>query len=160
MNVFHTYKNTFASDNETLGAIKGHEVDITLSLKRTYHLLLVRPAYPEIPRAREAFKKHIQELIELDLLRKLGHNEDVKVTTPVIISWNNDKSTMVGDFRAFNTYKVTERYSIPIRQETLTQLSKAKYKASIDALKGFLQNFLMPKPKRLLRIITCCGIYA
>ncbi|MBW0485811.1 hypothetical protein O181_025526 [Austropuccinia psidii MF-1] len=29
----------------------------------------------------------------------------------------------------------------------------------MDALKGFHQNFLMPKAKKLLRIITHCGIY-
>ncbi|MBW0550353.1 hypothetical protein O181_090068 [Austropuccinia psidii MF-1] len=66
---------------------------------------------------------------------------------------------MVGDFRALNTYTVTDRYPIPLIQETLTQLSKSKYRTSMDALKGFHQNVLMPKGKKLLRIITHCGIY-
>ncbi|MBW0537349.1 hypothetical protein O181_077064, partial [Austropuccinia psidii MF-1] len=66
---------------------------------------------------------------------------------------------MVGDFRALNTYTVPDRYPIPRIQETLTQLSKAKYITSMDALKGFHQNVLMPKAKKLLRIITHCGIY-
>ncbi|MBW0494696.1 hypothetical protein O181_034411 [Austropuccinia psidii MF-1] len=30
--VLYTYKNAFASDNEPLGTIKGHEVDITLNI--------------------------------------------------------------------------------------------------------------------------------
>ncbi|MBW0546513.1 hypothetical protein O181_086228 [Austropuccinia psidii MF-1] len=66
---------------------------------------------------------------------------------------------MVGDFRALNTYTVPDRYPIPRIQETLTQLSRAKYITSMDALKGFHQNVLMPKAKKLLRIITHCGIY-
>ncbi|MBW0578171.1 hypothetical protein O181_117886 [Austropuccinia psidii MF-1] len=66
---------------------------------------------------------------------------------------------MVGDFRELNTYTVPDRYPIPRIQETLTQLSKAKYITSMDALKGFHQNVLMPKAKKLLRIITHCGIY-
>ncbi|MBW0591882.1 hypothetical protein O181_131597 [Austropuccinia psidii MF-1] len=66
---------------------------------------------------------------------------------------------MVGDFRALNTYTVPDRYPIPRIQETLTQLSRAKYITSMDALKGFHQNVLTPKAKRLLRIITHCGIY-
>ncbi|MBW0586772.1 hypothetical protein O181_126487 [Austropuccinia psidii MF-1] len=66
---------------------------------------------------------------------------------------------MVGDFRALNTYTVPDRYPIPRIQETLTQLSKAKYKTSMDALKGFHQNVVTPKAKKLLRIITHCGIY-
>ncbi|MBW0545886.1 hypothetical protein O181_085601 [Austropuccinia psidii MF-1] len=66
---------------------------------------------------------------------------------------------MVGDFRALNTYTVPDRYPIPRIQETSTQLSKAKYMTSMDALKGFHQNVLTPKAKKLLRIITQCGIY-
>ncbi|MBW0536728.1 hypothetical protein O181_076443 [Austropuccinia psidii MF-1] len=66
---------------------------------------------------------------------------------------------MVGDFQALNTYTVPDRYPIPRIQETLTKLSKAKYITSMDALKGFHQNVLTPKAKKLLRIITHCGIY-
>ncbi|MBW0572863.1 hypothetical protein O181_112578 [Austropuccinia psidii MF-1] len=118
-----------------------------------------RPAYPASPRAREALEKYIKELIQLAVLRKLGHNEEVEVTTPVIIVWHNDKSRIVRDFRALNTYTVPDRYPIPTIQETLTPLSKAKYITSMDALKGLHQNVLMPKDKRLFRIITHCGIY-
>ncbi|MBW0569166.1 hypothetical protein O181_108881 [Austropuccinia psidii MF-1] len=120
---------------------------------------LKRPAYPASPRARKALEKHIQELIQLGVLRKVGHNEEVEVTKPVIISWNNDRYRMVGDFRALNTYTVPDRYPIPKIQETLTQFSKAKYINSMDALKGFQQNYLTPKTKKLLRIITHCSIY-
>ncbi|MBW0560043.1 hypothetical protein O181_099758 [Austropuccinia psidii MF-1] len=66
---------------------------------------------------------------------------------------------MDGDFRELNTYTVTDRYPIPRIQETFTQLSKAKFIRSMDVLKGFHQNFLMPQAKKLLRIITHCGIY-
>ncbi|MBW0510013.1 hypothetical protein O181_049728 [Austropuccinia psidii MF-1] len=66
---------------------------------------------------------------------------------------------MVGDFRALNTYTVPDRYPVPRIQETLTQLSKDEYIASMDALKGFHQNFLMPKAKKLLPITTHCGLY-
>ncbi|MBW0469238.1 hypothetical protein O181_008953 [Austropuccinia psidii MF-1] len=139
--------------------IKGHEVDITINIYRLHPPVLRRPAYPAGPRAREALEKHIQHLIQLGVLRKEGHNEEVEVTIPVIIAWLNDKSTMVGDFSALNTYTVPDRYPIPIIQETSTQLSKAKYVTSMDALKGFHQYVLMPKTKKLLRIITHCGIY-
>ncbi|MBW0540155.1 hypothetical protein O181_079870 [Austropuccinia psidii MF-1] len=159
IDVLYTYKNAFASDNEPLGIIKGHEVDITLDIDRPYPPVLRRPAYSASPRAREALEKHIQELIQVGVIRKVGHNEEVEVTKPVIIALHNDKSRMVGYFRALNTYTVPDRYPIPRIQETLTQLSKAKYITSIDALKGFHQIFLMPKAKKLLRIITYCGIY-
>ncbi|MBW0577745.1 hypothetical protein O181_117460 [Austropuccinia psidii MF-1] len=103
INVLYTYRNAFASDNEPLGAIRAHEVDITLNIDRLYPPVPRRPAYPASPRGREALEKHIQELIQLGVLRKVGQNEEVEVTRPVIISWHNDKSIMVGDFRALNT---------------------------------------------------------
>ncbi|MBW0582712.1 hypothetical protein O181_122427, partial [Austropuccinia psidii MF-1] len=51
INVCHTYKNAFSSDNEPLGTIKGHEVDITLNIDRPYPPVLRRPAYPASRRA-------------------------------------------------------------------------------------------------------------
>ncbi|MBW0533292.1 hypothetical protein O181_073007 [Austropuccinia psidii MF-1] len=126
IDVLYTYNNEFASDNEPLGAIRRHEVHITLNIDRPYPPVLRRPAYPVSPRAREALEKHIQELIQPGVLRKVGHNEEVEVTTPVIIACNSDRSRMVGDFRTLNTYTATDRYPIARIQETLTQLSKAK----------------------------------
>ncbi|MBW0523346.1 hypothetical protein O181_063061 [Austropuccinia psidii MF-1] len=77
IDVLYTYNNAFASDNEPLGAIKGHEVDIIINIHRPYPRVLRRPAYPASPRAREALEEHIQDLIQLGILRKVGHNEGV-----------------------------------------------------------------------------------
>ncbi|MBW0518182.1 hypothetical protein O181_057897 [Austropuccinia psidii MF-1] len=86
VDVLYTYKNSFASDNEPLGAIKGHEADITYNIDRPYPQVLRRPDYPASPRAREALEKHIQELIQLGELRKVGHNEEAEMTAPVLIA--------------------------------------------------------------------------
>ncbi|MBW0555656.1 hypothetical protein O181_095371 [Austropuccinia psidii MF-1] len=86
IDVLYAYNNAFSSDNEPLGAIKGHEVDINLNIDRPYPPVLRRSTYPASPRAREALEKHIQELIQLGVPRKVGHNEEVLVTTPVIIA--------------------------------------------------------------------------
>ncbi|MBW0557495.1 hypothetical protein O181_097210 [Austropuccinia psidii MF-1] len=157
--VLFQYREAFASNNEQLGAIKGHEVDIMLNVETPYPPLLRRPAYPASPRAREALENHINELMKHIVLRKAGHNEEVKITTPVIITCHNDKSRMVGDFRALNTYTIPDRHPIPRIHETLTQLSKARFITSMNALKGFHQNVLTPHARKLLRIIAHCGIY-
>ncbi|MBW0579732.1 hypothetical protein O181_119447 [Austropuccinia psidii MF-1] len=78
------YKNAFATDKEPLCAIVFHEVDIILNDEKPYPPLLWRPAYPASPRAGEALEAHIKELMDLGVLRKVGHNEQVEVTTPVI----------------------------------------------------------------------------
>ncbi|MBW0545887.1 hypothetical protein O181_085602 [Austropuccinia psidii MF-1] len=58
IDVLYTYNNAFASDNEPLGAIKGHDVDISLNIDKPYPPLLRIPAYPASPRARESLEKH------------------------------------------------------------------------------------------------------
>ncbi|MBW0535955.1 hypothetical protein O181_075670 [Austropuccinia psidii MF-1] len=157
--ILFQYREAFASDNGPLGAIKGHEVVIMLNVERPYPLLLIRPAYPDSSRAREALESHINELMKLGVLRNVGHNEEVEVTTVVIITWHHDKSRMVGDFRALNTYTIPDMYPIPRIHETLTQLFKAKLIASMDALKSFHQNVLTPHARKLLRIIAHFSIY-
>ncbi|MBW0462031.1 hypothetical protein O181_001746 [Austropuccinia psidii MF-1] len=128
-------------------------------MERPYPPLLRRPAYPDSPRAIGALETHIDELMKLGVLRNVVHNEEVKVKTPVIITWNVDKSRMVGDFRSLNTYTIPDRYPIPRIHEALTQLSKAKFITSMDSLKGFHQNVLTPHYRKLLRVISHCGIY-
>ncbi|MBW0526903.1 hypothetical protein O181_066618 [Austropuccinia psidii MF-1] len=91
IDLLFNYKNAFATDKEPQGAIVGHEVDIILNCEKPYPSILGRPAYPSSPRAGEALYVHIQELIDLGVLRKVGHNQQVEVTTPVIIAWHNRK---------------------------------------------------------------------
>ncbi|MBW0547566.1 hypothetical protein O181_087281 [Austropuccinia psidii MF-1] len=135
--ILSQYKEAFASDNEPIGAIKGHEVEIMLNAKRPYHTPLRRPDYPASPRAREALETNIDDLMKLGVLREVENNEEVEVTNPVIISWHNDKSRMVGDFRTFNNYTITDRYPIPRIHETFTQLYKANLITSMNSLKFF-----------------------
>ncbi|MBW0582633.1 hypothetical protein O181_122348 [Austropuccinia psidii MF-1] len=111
--LLYDHRGAFASDKEPLGAIIGHEVDIILNIERSYPPLLKRPAYPASPKSREALEIHIKELLDLGVIRKLGHNEEVEIPTPVIVAWHNRKSRMVGYFRALNTYTVPDRYPIP-----------------------------------------------
>ncbi|MBW0528521.1 hypothetical protein O181_068236 [Austropuccinia psidii MF-1] len=97
--------------------------------------------------------------MDLRVLRKVGNNEQLEVTTPVIITWHNRKSRMVGEFRALNTYTIPDTYQIPRIHETLTQFSQAKLITAMDSLNGFHQNFLEDNAKKLRMIIVHCGIY-
>jgi hypothetical protein len=152
-------KAAFADTTHPLGAVKGHEVHIKLTTERPYPPLLRRPPYPASPKSREALEEHIEELVRLEVLRKVGHKEVVEITTPVIIAWHNGKSRMVGDYRALNTYTAADRYAIPKISETLTNLAKAKFLTSMDVLKVFHQNVIAPESRKYLRIICHKGIY-
>ncbi|MBW0580038.1 hypothetical protein O181_119753 [Austropuccinia psidii MF-1] len=140
-------------------AIIGHEVDIILNIERPYPPLLRRPAYPAIPKSREALENHIKELLDLGVIRKVGHNEEVEITTPVIVAWNNGKYRMAGDFRSLNTYTVPDRYPIPKIQMSLTQISQEVYITTMDALKGFHQDVVTPRARKYLRTLVYCGVY-
>ncbi|MBW0516383.1 hypothetical protein O181_056098 [Austropuccinia psidii MF-1] len=157
--LLYDHKGAFASDKEPLGAIIGHEVDIILNIERPYPPLIRRPAYPASPKARESLETHIKELLDLGVITKVGHNEEVEITTPVIVAWHNRKSRIVGDFRALKTYTVPDRYPIPKIQIALTQITQAVYIATMDALKGFHQNLVTPRRRAYLRIIFDCGVY-
>ncbi|MBW0549874.1 hypothetical protein O181_089589 [Austropuccinia psidii MF-1] len=84
--LLYDHKREFASDKEPLGAIIGHEADIILNIERPHPPLLRRPAYPASPKSREALETHIKELLDLGVIRKVGHNEEVEITTPVIVA--------------------------------------------------------------------------
>ncbi|MBW0486190.1 hypothetical protein O181_025905 [Austropuccinia psidii MF-1] len=157
--ILFQYRDAFASDNEPFGAIQGHEVGIMLDVERLYPQIGRRPAYQASSRAAKELEAHINERMRLGVLRNIGHNEEVEVTSPGIISWHNDKSSMVGDCRALNTYTIPERYLIPRIHETLTQLSKEILINYMYSLKGFHQKVLNPHATKLLRIMAHCVIY-
>ncbi|MBW0496815.1 hypothetical protein O181_036530 [Austropuccinia psidii MF-1] len=116
----YDHKEAFASDKQPLGTIFDHECDIILNIERPYTPLLRRPAYPASPKSREAPENHIKELLDLGVIQNIGHNEELEITTPVIVAWHNGKYRMVGDFAALNTYTVPDRYPIPKIQIDLT----------------------------------------
>ncbi|MBW0586978.1 hypothetical protein O181_126693 [Austropuccinia psidii MF-1] len=111
--LLYDHKGEFSSDKEPLGEVIGHEIDIIYNIERPYAPLLRRPAYPASPKSREALETHIKELLDLGVIGKAVHNEEVEIATPVIVAWHNGKSRMVGDFRALNTCTVPDRYPIP-----------------------------------------------
>ncbi|MBW0490104.1 hypothetical protein O181_029819 [Austropuccinia psidii MF-1] len=75
--LLYDHKEAFASDKEPLREIIGHEADIILNIERPYPPLLRIPAYPASPKSREALEIHIKELLDLGVIRKAGHNEDL-----------------------------------------------------------------------------------
>ncbi|MBW0552572.1 hypothetical protein O181_092287 [Austropuccinia psidii MF-1] len=125
-----------------------HEFDIILNIERSYPPLLIRPAYPEIPQSREALEINSNNLLDLGVMRQVGHNEEVEITTPVIVAWHNGKSSMAGDFRALNIHTIPDRYPIPKIQISLTQISQAVYISTMDSLEGFHQNVVTPRASK------------
>ncbi|MBW0551760.1 hypothetical protein O181_091475 [Austropuccinia psidii MF-1] len=149
----------FTIGKERLGKIRGHYIELYLDVERPYPPMLGRPPYPASLETRKEIEKHINELLEMDAIRKIGHNEIVEITTLVLITWNDGKSRLYVDFRALNNYTKADRYPIPRIPHALDKLAKAKYITKMDCMKGFHQNAVKPNSMKLLRIIFHMGIY-
>ncbi|MBW0553853.1 hypothetical protein O181_093568 [Austropuccinia psidii MF-1] len=121
--------------------------------------MMRRPPYPESLETRKEIEKHINELLEMDVIRKIGHNEIVEITTPVLITWHDGKSRLCGNFRALNNYNKADSYPIPRIPYDLDKLAKAKYITKMDFMKGFPQKQVKLSTIQLLRIIFHMGRY-
>ncbi|MBW0546358.1 hypothetical protein O181_086073 [Austropuccinia psidii MF-1] len=88
----------FAIGEEPLGKIKGHDIELYLDVERPYPLMLRRPPYPASLETMKEIEKHINELVDMDVIRKIAHSEIVEITTPVLITWHDGKSRLCGDF--------------------------------------------------------------
>ncbi|MBW0518249.1 hypothetical protein O181_057964 [Austropuccinia psidii MF-1] len=87
--------------------------------------MMRRTPYPESLESRKEIEKHINELLDMDVIRKIGHNEIVEITTAVLITWNDGKYRFCGDFRALNDYKKADRYPIPRIPHALDKQEKS-----------------------------------
>ncbi|MBW0473185.1 hypothetical protein O181_012900 [Austropuccinia psidii MF-1] len=67
----------FAIGEEPLGKIRGHDIQLYLDVDGPYPPMLRRPQYPESLETRKEIEKHINKLLEIDDIRKIGHNEIV-----------------------------------------------------------------------------------
>ncbi|MBW0540975.1 hypothetical protein O181_080690 [Austropuccinia psidii MF-1] len=92
----------FSIGEEPLGKIRGHYIELYLDVERTSPPMLRRPPYPASLETRKEIEKHINELLDMDVIRKIGHNEIAEITTPVLITWNDDKFGLCGYFIALN----------------------------------------------------------
>ncbi|MBW0486342.1 hypothetical protein O181_026057 [Austropuccinia psidii MF-1] len=68
---------TFAIGEEPLGKLRGHDIELYLNVKRTYPPRLKRPPYPACLETRKEIEKHINELLDMDVIRKIRHNKIV-----------------------------------------------------------------------------------
>ncbi|MBW0582294.1 hypothetical protein O181_122009 [Austropuccinia psidii MF-1] len=61
----------FAIGEEPLGKIEGHDIELYLDVERAYPPMFRRPPYPESLETRKEIEKHINELLDMDIIRKV-----------------------------------------------------------------------------------------
>ncbi|MBW0511165.1 hypothetical protein O181_050880 [Austropuccinia psidii MF-1] len=113
LKILRKNRPAFAIGEEPLGKIKGNDIELYLDVERPYPPMVRRPPYPASLETRKEIEKHINELLDTDVIRKIGNNEIVEITTPVLITWNDGKSRLCGDLRPLNNYTKADRFPIP-----------------------------------------------
>ncbi|MBW0482365.1 hypothetical protein O181_022080 [Austropuccinia psidii MF-1] len=63
----------FAIGEEPLGKIRGHDIELYLDMERPYPPMLRRPPYSGSLETRKEIEKPINELLDMDVIRKIGH---------------------------------------------------------------------------------------
>ncbi|MBW0507308.1 hypothetical protein O181_047023 [Austropuccinia psidii MF-1] len=127
LNEFREAQPAFAIGEEPLEKIKGHDIELYLDVERPYPPMLKRPPYPSSLETRKEIEKHVNELLDMDVIRKIGHKEVVEITTPVLITCHYGNSRLCGECRALNNYTKADRHPIPRIPHALDKLAKAKY---------------------------------
>ncbi|MBW0473431.1 hypothetical protein O181_013146 [Austropuccinia psidii MF-1] len=146
-------RKSFDIGEEPLGMIRGHDIELYLNMEKPYPPILRGPAYTEILENSKKIEKHINELLDIALIRNIGHNQIVEGTTPVLITWHVGKSRLCADFIALNNYTKADMYPITRIHKALGNSAKVKYITKMDFIKGFCQNGVKISSMKLLRII-------
>ncbi|MBW0504166.1 hypothetical protein O181_043881 [Austropuccinia psidii MF-1] len=86
----------FAIGEEPSGKIRVHYIEIYLDVERPYPPMLRRAPYPESLENRKKIEKQINELLDMYVIRKIGKNETVEITTPILITGMMENLGCVG----------------------------------------------------------------
>ncbi|MBW0498361.1 hypothetical protein O181_038076 [Austropuccinia psidii MF-1] len=86
LKILRKNRPAFSIGGEALGRIRGHDIELYLDVERPYLPMLRRPPYTAQLEPRKKIDKHINELLESDVIRKIQHNEIVEITNPVLIT--------------------------------------------------------------------------
>ena len=138
----------------TLGKWRGHPLDLELKPGVTpYH---ARP-FP-VPKSQEkVFKKEVERLCELGVLRKINRS---KWAAPTFIQpKKNGTVQFLSDFRELNKRIKRKPYPLPNIQDLLMKLEGFQYASSLDLNMGYYHIELSTEASKLCTIVLPWGKY-
>ncbi|MBW0547799.1 hypothetical protein O181_087514 [Austropuccinia psidii MF-1] len=92
LKILRKHRPPFDIGEELLAKMRGPDRGLYLDIKRPYPPIFERPQHPEGLETRKKIEKHINELLEMDVIWKNGNNDNVEVTTPVLITCHDRQS--------------------------------------------------------------------
>ncbi|MBW0481561.1 hypothetical protein O181_021276 [Austropuccinia psidii MF-1] len=67
----------FSIGEEPLFKMRGHDIELYINVERPDPPMLRRPPYPASLETRKEIEKHINELLDMGVIRKIGQNKIV-----------------------------------------------------------------------------------
>lgn len=148
--IFLKYPSVISSEN--IGTVQTGE--LTIRLKKD-EIVNYRP-YRLAPIEREKCKQILDDLLQ----RKIIRESNSPYASPVILVKKKDGTDrMCIDYRALNKNIERERYPLPLIEDQIDKLGRAKYFISIDMKNGFYQIPVSPNSIKYTAFITPDGHY-
>lgn len=135
-----------------MGVVKTGELVLRLKKNEVVHY---RP-YRLAPIEKEKVDSITQELLEKNIIRE----SESPFASPVILVKKKDGSDrLCVDFRALNKILEKDRYPLPLIEDQIDRLGKAKFFISIDMKNGFYQIPISSDSAKYTAFVTPSGHY-
>lgn len=135
-----------------IGSVKTGELKLNLKENKCIYY---RP-YRLSPHEREKVKEIVQSLLDNGVIRE----SDSPFASPVILVKKKDgNDRLCIDYRSLNKIIEKDRYPLPLIEDQIDKLGKAKYYISIDMKNGFHQIPVSPDSVKYTAFITPDGHY-
>lgn len=146
--IFHKYPSVL----DEISTVKTGELHLRLQKNEVVYY---RP-YRLAPIERDKVDQIVKELIEKQIIRE----SDSPFASPVILVKKKDGSDrMCVDYRALNKILEKDRFPLPLIEDQIDKLGRAKYFISIDMKNGFYQIPVSPDSIKYTAFVTPSGHY-
>ena len=141
---------------DVLTDIPGHTELIEHSVNLTTHDAIYSKAYPAPFSTQETIKKEIDTMLKLGVIERL----ESKYASPIVLVRKKDGSNrFCVDFRKLNRVTVFDPEPIPIADNLMAQVAKAKFFTKMDLTKGYWQIPIAHSDRDKTAFITSEGLY-
>lgn len=149
INIFQKYPSIIPTDTY-ISTVKTGKLNIRM---KTNKIINYRP-YRLAPIEREKVKQIIDDLIKKNIIQE----SESEFASPVLLVKKKDgNNRLCVDYRALNKNIEKERYPLPLIDDQIDRLGRAKYYISIDMKNGFYQISVAPESVKYTAFVTPDG---
>ncbi|CAC5410709.1 Transposon Ty3-I Gag-Pol polyprotein,Transposon Ty3-G Gag-Pol polyprotein [Mytilus coruscus] len=147
-------------DNEDIFATSNKDLGCTDTVQMTIdtgdHLLIKLKPYRAPLKQRKIIDKAIEELLEANIIRK---SRSAWAAPIIIVSKKDKTSRMCVDFRSLNAASKIYSFPLPLIDDLLASVGKAKVMTSLDLKSGYYQVKVKESDKEKTAFVCHKGLF-